>query len=258
MNAELISLNLKKKLKNKKNKKIQWIAKEFQQQYDINYFETFAHTAVSIFFHLLFVFAAYFEWFIFQWNVFAAFMIAELVEDIYVVQSINYFDDINWIYKLNTAFNDLKQSARVWKVKLVKILIKFVLVQNPIDQSVFTDENIAVIFHVNDLLIFNKSAKTVEKLKVHIKKYVKITNVEQTKTYLDIEILHEGKTLILTQWKFTQQFLNKFAFQVKSFKNLCLQKVKFVRIGWSNVTMVGWIQINRCFLPKGARPFYID
>ena len=31
-----------------------------------------------------------------------------------------------------------------------------------------------------------------------------------------------------------------------------------VRIGWSNVTMVRWIQINRCLLPKGARPLYID
>ena len=32
--------------------------------------------------------------------------------------------------------------------------------QNPIDQSIFIDEDIAVVFHVNDLLIFNKSAKT--------------------------------------------------------------------------------------------------
>ena len=153
-------------------------------------------------------------------------MTAKLIEDIYVVQSINYFYDINQICKLNTALNDLKQSTRVWKTKLVKILIKFDLIQNPIDQSVFIDEDIAVIFHVNDLLIFNKSVKTVEKLKVHIKKYVKITDLKQIKTYLNIEILRENKTLILTQWKFTQQLLNKFAFQIKSFKNLCLQRVK--------------------------------
>ena len=126
-------------------------------------------------------------------------MTAKLIENIYVVQSTKYFDDINRVCKLNIALNDLKQFARVWEIKLIKILIKFDLIQNPIDQSVFIGENIAVVVHVNDLLIFNKSAKTVEKLKVHIKKYVKITNVEQTKTYLDIEILHEGKTLILTQ-----------------------------------------------------------
>ena len=101
--------------------------------------------------------------------------------------------------------------------------------QNPIDQSVFIDEDIAVIAHVNDLLIFNKSTKTAEKLKTHIKKFVKITDLKQTKTYLDIEILRENKTLILTQRKFTQQFLNKFAPQVKSSKNPCLQKVKLER-----------------------------
>ena len=124
-------------------------------------------------------------------------MIAELVKDIYVVQSIDYFDDINWVYKLNTAFNDFKQSACVWKTKLIKILIEFGLMQNPINQSVFTDENIVLIVHVNDLLIFSKSAKTAEKLKAHIKKYVKITDLRQAKTYLDIEILREDKTLIL-------------------------------------------------------------
>ena len=185
-----------------------------------------AHTAKSTLFRLLFAFVVYFGWSIFQWDVIAAFMIVELAEDIYVVQSIDYFDDINWICKLNTALNDLKQSACVWEVKLVKILIEFGLIQNPIDQSVFIDEDIAVVVHVNDLFIFSKLIKTAEKLKVHIKKYVKITNLKQTKIYLNIEILRENKTLILIQRKFTQQFLNKFAFQIKIFKNLCLQGVK--------------------------------
>ena len=92
-------------------------------------------------------------------------MTAKLIENIYVVQSTKYFDDINRVCKLNIALNDLKQFARVWEIKLIKILIKFDLIQNPIDQSVFIGENIAVVVHVNDLLIFNKSAKTVEKLK---------------------------------------------------------------------------------------------
>ena len=96
--------------------------------------------------------------------------------------------------------------------------------QNPIDQSVFIDENIAVIVHVNDLLIFNKQIKTAEKLKAHIKKYVKITDLKQAKTYLDIEILREDKTLILIQRKFTQQFLNKFALQIKSFQKFLFTK----------------------------------
>ena len=58
---------------------------------------------------------------------------------------------------------------------------------------------------------------------------MKITDLKQTKTYLDIKILRESKTLILIQQKFTQQFLNKFALQAKSFKNLCLQRVKLER-----------------------------
>ena len=51
-------------------------------------------------------------------------------------------------------------------------------------------------------------------------------DLKQAKTYLNIKILREDKTLILTQRKFTQHFLNKFVLQIKPFKNPCLQKVK--------------------------------
>ena len=115
-------------------------------------------------------------------------MIAGLAEDIYVVQSTGYSDGTNRVCKLNTAFNGLKQSARVWETKLAKILIEFGLVQNPVDQSVFIGEDIAVVAHVDDLLIFSKSVKTAEKLKAHIKKYVEITDLGQAKTCLGIEI----------------------------------------------------------------------
>ena len=53
------------------------------------------------------------------------------------------------------------------------------------------------------------------------------------------------KNLHITQW-----------FHIKT-QNLFSMST-CVRVGWSNVTMVGWIQINRCLLPKGARPLYID
>ena len=156
-------------------------------------------------------------------------MTAGLAEDIYVVQPTGYSDGTNRVSKLNTALNGLNQSARVWEAKLAMILIEFGLMQNPIDQSVFIDEDIAVVAHIDDLLIFSKSAKTAEKLKAHIKKFVEITDLGQAKTYLGIEILREGKTLILTQRKFTQQFLNKFAPQAKPSKNPCLQTVKLER-----------------------------
>ena len=156
-------------------------------------------------------------------------MTAGLAEDIYVVQPTGYSDGTNRVSKLNTALNGLNQSARVWEAKLAMILIEFGLMQNPIDQSVFIDEDIAVVAHIDDLLIFSKSAETAEKLKAHTKKYIEITDLKQAKTYLDIEILREGKTLILTQQKFTQQFLNKFAPQAKPSKNPCLQTVKLER-----------------------------
>ena len=48
-----------------------------------------------------------------QWDIVAAFMTAKLDEDIYVIQPTGFTDDTNRVCKLNTALNELKQSARV-------------------------------------------------------------------------------------------------------------------------------------------------
>ena len=115
-------------------------------------------------------------------------MTAKLDENIYVIQPIGFTDGTNWICKLNTTLNELKQSARVWKTKFVSILTNFGLVQNPVDQSIFTGQDIVVVAYVDDIIIFNKNVETVNKLKTHILKHIDIIDLNNAKFYLNMEI----------------------------------------------------------------------
>ena len=98
-----------------------------------------------------------------QWDIVAAFMTAKLDEDIYVIQPTGFTDGTNRVCKLNTALNELKQSARVWETKFVSILTDFGLMQNPVDQSIFIGQNIAVVAYADDIIIFSKNNETVNK-----------------------------------------------------------------------------------------------
>ena len=98
--------------------------------------------------------------------------------------------------------------------------------QNPVDQSIFTGQNIVVVAYVDDIIIFNKNAETVNKLKTHISKHVDIIDLNNTKFYLNMKIICEKKTIILIQRKFVKKLFKKFASQTKSFKNLCIMKIK--------------------------------
>ena len=98
--------------------------------------------------------------------------------------------------------------------------------QNPVDQSIFIDQDIAVVAHVDDIIIFNKNAETVNKLKTHISKHVEVTDLDNAKFYLGMEIIRKGKTIILTQRKFAKKLLEKFAPQAKPSKNPCMMRIK--------------------------------
>ena len=49
----------KKKDESPQKKKAKWVAKEFQQIYGLDYMKTYAHTAKSILFQLLFAYSAF-------------------------------------------------------------------------------------------------------------------------------------------------------------------------------------------------------
>ena len=75
--------------------KTHWIAKDFQQKYNIDYIETFSNMIKLMIFRALFAFATYNDMKIQQWNIKSIFFNADINEEINVMQFIDYEENLN-------------------------------------------------------------------------------------------------------------------------------------------------------------------
>ncbi len=93
--------------------KTRWIVRDFEQIEELNYTKIFASMIKSMSYKIMYVIAAVNDWKIEQMNVKTIFLYEKIEKDVYVVQLIDFEQDVNQICKLNKTLYDLKQSSRV-------------------------------------------------------------------------------------------------------------------------------------------------
>lgn len=108
-----------------------------------------------------------------------AFMQGELSDEIYLEQPDGFNDGTKRVCKLHRAINGLKQSGRVWNIKLVKTLKSFGLKQSKIDPCVFFTKQLDLLVAnwVDDIFIFYKSATVLAKLKHSLSSTFKMKDI---------------------------------------------------------------------------------
>ena len=72
--------------------KARWVARGFQQQYGVNFFETFANIVNTIAQRLILAIAKELDWEIKHWDVKSAFLNASLKEEVYIEQPMGFID----------------------------------------------------------------------------------------------------------------------------------------------------------------------
>ncbi len=88
--------------------KTRWIIRDFEQIENLNYTKTFVSMIKSMSYKAMYVIVAVNDWKIEQMNVKIVFFYEKIEEDVYVVQSIDFEQNVNQICKLNKALYDLK------------------------------------------------------------------------------------------------------------------------------------------------------
>ena len=135
-------------------RKARFVAKEFQQKYDIDFLKTYSNTVKPIMYKMLFAFITYNNCELKQWNIKSAFSNAKLKADfrIYVKQSKNYEKNENLICLLKTALYDLKQAAKQFYLFLRNLLTNFDYESIINDIFVFFNKNTKIIVaaHIDD------------------------------------------------------------------------------------------------------------
>ncbi len=87
--------------------------RDFEQIEELNYTKIFASMMKSMSYKIMYVITAVNDWEIKQINVKMIFLYKKIEKDVYVVQSINFEQNVNQICKLNKTLYDLKQFSRV-------------------------------------------------------------------------------------------------------------------------------------------------
>ncbi|GKU97910.1 hypothetical protein SLEP1_g10984 [Rubroshorea leprosula] len=145
------------------------VAKDFTQEYGINYEETFAPVARLTSVRSLLAIAAIRRWKLFQMDVKNAFLNGDLEEEVYMKPPLGLHHPPNKVCRLRRALYGLKQSPRAWYAKFSATASEFGFTSSPHDTALFirktTRGMVLLLLYVDDMIITGDDVASVEELK---------------------------------------------------------------------------------------------
>jgi hypothetical protein len=133
------------------------VAKGFNQEYDIDYKETFASVARLTSVQSLIAVASVCHWDIFQMDVKNAFLNGDPSEEVYMLPPPGYNHPPHKVCRLRRALYGLKQAPRACFAKFSSIIAQIRFVSTPYDSALFirrTDSGlILLLLYVDDMII---------------------------------------------------------------------------------------------------------
>jgi len=129
------------------------VVRGFEQEYGIDYNETFASVVRQKTYRSLFALAAIHDWEIEQMDIKTAFLYGPVEETIFVQLPPGY-EAPGKVCRLNKALYGLKQAPRVWFLTLSKALSEIGFRKSEYDEAVFYMDDMTLAVYVDDILIF--------------------------------------------------------------------------------------------------------
>jgi len=184
------------------------VVRGFLQKEGVDFSETFA--PVLKFETLRILFSCLLNWHIHQMDIKAAFLYGDIEEDIYIEQPQGFDDGTLKVLKLKKALYGLKQAPRAWNQKLVEFLVSKNFKRSENDQCLFTNKDLIITCYVDDILIWGKELKSVDKIKDELSDKFKMSYSGEVRTILGIDIKRENGMVFLSQKRFILETLIKF------------------------------------------------
>jgi len=212
------------------------VAKGFQQQKYIDFFETFAPTVKYNSIKLMLCIANELDLELFQLDYTTAFLNAELLEDIYMEQLPGFIEqppngsnnrNDRLICKLNQSLYGLKQSPLNWYNTVRELLIKLGFKSIISDSCIFVKKSksgrlIIISLYVDDKIcaIHKEDISEWNSIKKQISATFKIEDRGICEWILNMEIIRDRKNniLYLSQQKYINDKLKEFGYNTGQFK----------------------------------------
>lgn len=197
--------------------KARLVGKGCSQKYGIDYQEIFSPVIRYQTIRYLMALSVQMDLHIHQMDAVSAFLQGELKEEIiFMEQPQGFVDDKNLVCRLNKAIYGLKQSSRVWNLKLDAALKKFGCKQSKLDPCLYFMKNdgqiLLVTIYVDDFLIFWNNEQIFKSFKDFLMTNFRMKDIGVAEYCLGIRItrnFQDGK-LWLDQENYTKKVLEKY------------------------------------------------
>lgn len=145
-----------------------------------------------------------------------AFLQGELNEEIYMRQPECFADKTNRVCRLRKSLYGLKQSSRVWNMKLSSVLTQQLnFTRSTVDQSVYfkhSAQNIVILaVYVDDILIFGSNSMMITKLKKDLSKHFKMKDLGLATNVLGMNLTRNSDgSISIDQKQYLTNVLRRF------------------------------------------------
>jgi len=196
-----------------KQYKARLVAKEYSQQYGMDYEETFALVEKMTTIHTLITVASIRQWYISQLDVKNTFLNGDLQKEVYMAPLPSISHDSGYVCKLNKALYGLKQAPRAWFEKLSIVISSLDFVSNSHDSALFikcTDAcRIILSLYVDDMIITGDDIDGILVLKTELARRFEMKDLGYLRYFLGIEVAYSLKGYLLSQSKYVADIFER-------------------------------------------------
>lgn len=195
--------------------KSRWVARGFNQQYGVDYSETFSPVVKSITIRLVLQLAVSRSWTVKQLDVNNAFLQGTLTDEVYVSQPPGFLDKDrpHHVCRLNKALYGLKQAPRAWYQELKNFLCSVGFKNSVADTSVFTYIRpgcvLYCLVYVDDIIVTGSSNTLVMEFITTLSRRFSLKEPTDITYFLGIEATSTAQGLHLMQRKYILDLLGR-------------------------------------------------
>lgn len=192
--------------------KARLVARGFNQQHGIDYYDTFSPVLRFQSFRMILAVAAARKLKIRFFDVKTAFLNGVLKETVLMKQPDGFEDGTNNVCLLRRSLYGLKQSSRCWNEKFVAVLARFGLVQSENDPCVFVrggDKSLLLGIYVDDGVIAAKEESEIQELMQFLEKNFAVT--ESSGQFLGMEVKVDGSgDIVISQKAYAGRIIERY------------------------------------------------
>lgn len=186
-------------------------ARGFEQEYGIDYFETYAPVARYETVRLLLALAAHFDLQIAQFDIQTSFLYGILEDKTYILQPEGLQIAEDKALLLKRGLYGLKQAPRVWSDKFREVIEKFGFIATMGEPCLFhhKDKQLILTIYVDDGLIIGQDNESIRETLAYLDKHFKTKRLD-CKISLGMKIDQAADGIFISQTTYAKQTLEKF------------------------------------------------